>query len=405
MIAAAIALLLAAPSLDVDLALRAETRGSRLVPSSLPAGESTTPSERLAAELTPTVGLTVGSQSWRFQAGYSPRLWDFDLGGGGRTHLDHRLVWRSRAAPAPRWLLSMNGYALKAILDPLADPWTDFAVVQSLQRAQRPQNYQAIRADVGSEVRLGPRSFVTVAAAAGVAGGTDAYSRLALPTQRTAAGSFVIQQSIGARNLIGLTAEGTVTRTYPGQTVISESAFVFSAARYERSFDRFTEGWLAAGASFTREASTVQLTVERVAPGGELGLQHRSRSAGPSYRATVRVAPEIDRATGQARNSLGGAATLAWPFPPHWVLTGGANAIRALGPGDVIAGLGFDLALSRSLEGGMSIQAGVRSRWQRDQRTPLGSYFESGFFLAYDWLVRAPPPNPETSRAGAGDTP
>jgi hypothetical protein len=315
--------------------------------------------------------------------------------------VDQQVLLGGEVNPDPSFRLRLLATGVRGTLDPLADPWSDFATSALPAPTPRPQPYESARLVADGAVRFASATTISATGNLVWSGGTTPEARLLLPPQRTVNGTLVLEQGIGARTLVGLHADGTVARTWPAGPD-NETGFAYLSLRVDRSLTRSTRVWISGGAAFVRETSTGRdEPIQNGAPGGELGITHTMRRSGLTSTGSVRLAPEIDRLTGAVRRAVSSTVTLAWSPAPRWTL-------RAEGTGSVTFPereprvVAAELRAQRTFENGVQLEWGARMRRQVDPRFVNGSFSEVGAFLAVDWtLARARPPRRPPTPAGA----
>ncbi|MFO0583918.1 MAG: hypothetical protein U0229_16725 [Anaeromyxobacter sp.] len=391
--AAALALALGAPSLALDLSVRAEARSTRLAPIQA----SLTPETRGAGELTPTAGATLEGHAFRLRSTYAPRLWSPAL--TKNAHLDHRLLMRGDAAPHPDLHLTVVGGLVRSVLDPLADPWTDFSPY-ALPPTSEVQHLLDARVQGDVAVRMGPRTVATLRGFVGRAKGLDAQSLLVLPPQNDRGGSLFVDQNVSARDQLSITAEYRTARTWPVNGAARDASFALGGLRWERRLAPLWRGIGSAGVFWIREGTDGAKPVTGAAPSGELTLVRDPDRSGITVSGGLRFAPEVDRGTGAVRKAFTVTSALGWRLSPDWGLGAGVNASASAPPNDPV--LGFDgvsrriweplavateLRVTRRLENGIDLEGGLRWRWNQDHRTVQGSFREAGAFLGVTWAA------------------
>ncbi|MFT3915013.1 MAG: hypothetical protein QM704_13115 [Anaeromyxobacteraceae bacterium] len=391
--AAALALALGAPSLALDLSVRAEARSTRLSPLL----ESLSPQTRQAGELTPTVGATLEGHAFRLRTTYAPRLWSPEI--SKHANLDHRLLLRGDAAPHPDLHLTLVGGLVRSVLDPLADAWTDFSPY-ALPPTSEVQHILDARAQADVALRFGPRTVATLRGFIGDAKGLDAQSRLVLPPQRDRGLSLFVDQGVTVRDQLSVTTEVRTARTWPVNGPARDADFALAGLRWERRLAPLWRGIASAGVYGIREGTDGEPAVTGLAPSGELTFVRDPDRSGITVSGGLRFAPDIDRVTGAVRKAFTATTAVGWRLGPDWGLGAGLNAAASSPPDEPVLGfdgvsrrvweplaVGTELRVTRRLEDGIDLEGGLRWRWNQDHRSIQGSFREVGAFLGVTWAA------------------
>lgn len=435
MLASALAaLLLGAPAASYDLGLRTEAAQNRLAPRA----DGIEPSHRTSADLTLTTGLALEAPRWHLQLGYAPRLWTPKLDFGDAPNLDHRLSLSSEIRPWPSWAIGLISVATRGVLDPLADPWTDFSTTAELFLDDEPQPFESVGAAANVTFR-GARTLLRFTTTTNLSRGRNATARRSFPLQGTLNGEIDVGYTASARDQFMFSIEASLSRTCPqecpdglltpeppadaepGHPYVSQSVYGLSGLQWEHALSPGLDSMLAGGIAFVSEASRdpARTGVSRTALGAEAGLTHREEGSRLTVQIVARYAPDVDRANGRVRQTCSTHLDLGWLASANWYVRWGVAGSTALDreaevylastgerrrPGDPTA-IGTQLTAARRIDSGLDLLLGLRWRWQRDTRSTQGSFDEAGLFVALDWaLSRARPPQvpPQTGQAQGG---
>jgi hypothetical protein len=363
---------------DVELGVRSEGRTSVLAPADLP-------TETRTAVTAEPHARTVIDASWlRLRTGYSARLWTSDVEAQRSPLVNHTLDARVETRHDRAWRAEATGSATRGSTDPLAELSRTTAVPAQLP-ATAPLRYEELRTGARGDVALDLRTTIAAGGAWFASRGADDEARALLPSQRSVALDASVAHRVTERDTlrVAATAGRTLTSAPEGTRTGTVST---AAATWRRRLTPRLDGWVGAGAALTRED-------EPAAPGeppapprtdllpvAEAGLARGGEDVRVTVELAARIAPFVDRFTGEVRTMADARCGLRWQATERLSVSGSASGGARTDGQTVLAAA--DLRFGWAVRPRLGLEAGVLARRQRERRPDVPSFFEGGVVVA-----------------------
>lgn len=394
--AALMGLALGAPGdLRLELALGLDGQGRSFAPRDGPADRTveTVTAPRATLHLAePDLGIT---------ATYAPRLRTPDLQDRRRELVVlHAGELQASFRPADAWRLAVTARGELGTTDLLTESRQAGATFQTIATTRR-LRYQAARALLDLQGRLGRRTTLTATLGGFVEGGEGSAAETIFPIQRGVSAGVGWAWAASRVDRLGLRVNGAAAWLDRGPA----SGVVTLDTTWRRRLTRELEAWSGVGAAGGFADPRPGPVRRRAYPAAELGVAHTpltpAAPAGPdgrvrpmpAYRITtqavLRFSPVIDRATGAVDPQLEGTLSAAWPVTPRWGLDARAvGAVLRQTPGDTRSGR-LEARTGWIVAPHVRIGGGLYATWQRGSTPAIPSFTETGLFLGIQ--VVAPP--------------
>ena len=373
----AVAALLAAATIDGDVGIGVEGRGTRFTPSG---GAATS---RAAASTTPHAALVLDGPPLRVTTAYGATLWTSDVGAQPSALVNHALDALVELRPDAPWRVSLGASALRGETDPLAAALTAAATGGSSQLASTgPLPYERLRADARAEVQLDVRTTARIASQWNQARVLRGELRALMPPQHGAGLGGELSRRVTERDTLTVAGSGewTETSTAAGLTT---GAFAGMDATWRRYLTPLTEGWLRAGAGIAYTDEPVTRATRDVLPVAGVGLARAAAEGRIGGDLDARLTTLVDRFTGDVRPFVDARCSLRWPFAQRLALAAQASGGRRLDGETVVAAA--DVRLAWNLGAQVALEGGVVWRLQRERRPDLPSFTEGGVFMGLQY--------------------
>jgi hypothetical protein len=378
------ALLAAAP--QADLSLRLESRATRVSPSGAPA------LSREAVTAQPRLDAWLDGEGLRLSGRYQPRIWTSDVANDTSPLVEHTVGAALETRRPSAWQARLGATATRGTTDPLADALsaaTSPATSSTGQLASTtPLAYEALSAAGRASLQLDLRTTVGAGASWGFSRGADAAARTVLPGQRTVGASTDANHLVSLRDTLRLAVDGSWSVTASPLGDLS-AAYATASATWRRRLTALLDGWAGAGASLTRERNPGEAASLRALPAGQAGLGRAADTAHVGFQLAARIVPAFDRVDGRVRSTAEGAGTLAWS--PARAVTLSTTATAAQRTDGQTSFGAWDARATWLVRERLAVELGVVSRWQRDRRPGVASFWESGAIAAVSWGVGTAP--------------
>ncbi|ABC82538.1 hypothetical protein Adeh_2768 [Anaeromyxobacter dehalogenans 2CP-C] len=408
-------LLLGAGELRVDSGVRIEGLARQFSP------EHGRDDRALDGVVAPRAGLDWrAAPELRLWATYVPRLRAPDLTRSVDLVVLHTGVLRAEIRPDPAWRLAARAGGERGTTDLVTESRATGVELQTITTLRR-LRYRAARADVELERLPGRRAQAQRLAGEGllqalhlaihppvlpdlrlafgafVDGGEGAAAEALLPLERGVRAEATAGWSVTRLDRVGFRLAAVGTRIERGMT----SAIATADALWRRRLTRELDGWAGAGAAGVHEDPPGGTASTRAFPSAELGLarlpsagagvEDAEASAGrPSFLSAVatlavlRLAPAVDRATGEANPELEGTLSAGWLATPRWSLSlAGMGAVVRDG-GENTRRWRIEARTSWTPVPTVQLSVGVYGLRQRTPMPDVPSFDEWGAFLALE---------------------
>lgn len=388
-----IAALAQAATLNTELGLRTEGRGTALEATDLGTARRT---QAFVAPLATFTGATSGIL---FAGSYAPRLWSSDLkerrsplvSHAGDLRIDYRDTDRA-------WVLWVAGAGIRSQTDPLADPWQAAAPAAGTQVATaRSLGYQDYRATVGSQLSLSSRTAFEAGAQYYRSQVLNASDGALLPPQQTLSLELALRHLVTERDTLRVNSRSMQVHTTvqeeiapsagaPGRVVAGPSVnseLSSTMATWIRTLAPTRTGWLGAGATLTRTVGGADPDPLSFQPAAEAGIRDASETQPVDYSVITRLWTFVDRFEGRLRPMTSASANLGWRPSSRFTLRATASAGVRLDGATRLASA--DARVMRVLAEGLTLETGIGGSLQEDTRPTLPSYTQGSAFagLAY----------------------
>ncbi len=370
--------LAAGATADVALGVRSEGRTSALAPADLPTETRTA----LSAE--PHAAAVLDAWRLRLGATYAARLWTSDVEAQRSPLVNHTVDARIETRQDRAWRAEATASATRGSTDPLADLSRTTAGAASTAGAAQlpatqPLRYEALRTGARGDLALDLRTTLAAGGTWSASRGADDDARALLPPQRALALDASVAHRVTERDTVR--AAGTAGRTSTDAPEGTRTgAFSTASATWRRRLTPRLDGWLGAGAALTYEDAPPASSRRDLLPVGEAGLARGGEDVRVAVELAARVAPFVDRFTGDVRTMADVRCGVRWRATERLSVAGSASGgARTDGETAVAAA---DLRLSWALRPRLGLEAGVLARWQHERRPELPSFFEGGVVAA-----------------------
>lgn len=353
----------------------------------------------------------------RLGASYAPRLRAPDLTRSLDVVALHSAALRAELRAAPAWRVAARAAGDRGTTDLLTQSRISGAELRTITTTRR-LHYQAARVDLELERLPGRRAFaqqlageglveamhlpvhapvlppLRVTAGAFVDGGDGPAAEALLPLERGVRGEATAGWSLSRLDRAGFRVTALATRLDRGPT----SAVATADALWRRRLTRELDGWAGAGAAGMYVDPRGDVADTRLFPTGELGLSRVPAAAaaeasdgGPTpftsavaTLAVLRLAPAIDRATGEADPQLEGSLSAGWLATPRWSMSLTAAGAVTRDDGEDTRRARLEARTSWTAVSSVQLSLGAYAAWQRTPLPDVPSFDEWGAFLALE---------------------
>jgi hypothetical protein len=360
------------------------------------------PAESRAAdlELVPAVGLEHIRDTVTLTLRYTPRL-RMTLEPGARVQAPNllnvgalELAWRPDTLTTVR-AVQQASYGVNEF-DPLAAPLLG-DVLNGGQQGLDPRPVGPVRRYVSSDTglawsrELSLRSRLSLSGRYQVSGSLDPESRSALPLQHGPSAEARYGYQLSRRDQLETVASANHARFSSDESALG----VAVTQGWRRQLTRTLDGHVAAGAAALRSVSPgAPAAPVRTLPAAEAGLGYTPllQTAPFSARVTARLAPFIDRVSGEAYGRAEADLALGWS-PLTWLqLSTRAAAARSLqgGAGAQSQLASVEASATYQSTPALAVSAGGRGAWDtralEDGQTQRR--FDAGAFVTLTLFTR-----------------
>jgi hypothetical protein len=325
-------------------------------------------------------------EALRLTLAYAPRLWTADLVTGRAPVVDHALEARLDARPPEStWRAEAVARASRSWSDPLADLSRTTAGGAQLPTSD-PYRFEELHASARAETSVSERTSLSVGTAYGASRLAADAGPIGLPPQQAIGAEASLTELASERDRVVATVRAGRTFTgAAGEAAIADAGAASLA--WHRNVSPTLEGWIGGGVALSSWAALPDAPRRLdVAPAGELGLQRSGEEGGATVLVSARVTTLVDRFTGEPTSAVDGSATLEWSIRQGATLAAVGFAGAGLGRQTAVGG--GELRVLLGLRERLTMDAGVRARWQRDDRPVAPSFFETGAFVGLSWASR-----------------
>jgi hypothetical protein len=370
-----VASLVTVASVEGELGVRAGGRTSTIAVTGFD------PDTRVSYSLAPRAAVLLDASRLRLAGAYAPRVWTSDVEEQLSPIVTHELEVRLETRHDRPWSAAASTGVVRGRTDPLADPYRATTTVAGLNQepTTEPLGYEALQASVRGEAAIDLRNRIAAGAAWSVSRATDAESRALLPSQRGIALDVLATHLATERDVLRLGAGARSVDTWlPDGRARSE--LVSASATWRRRLSPAVNGWAGGGAALGREDAPGSEAERSWVPLAEVGVARDAEGRRPGLEVTARLAPFVDRFTGDLSSMAEGSLALRWQVSTDVLLRASASA-GARTDGETALGL-LTASATWTLRERLGVEAGIVARWQHERREEVPSFLEGGVIAA-----------------------
>jgi hypothetical protein len=334
-------------------------------------------------EATPTAALRLRSPTWEASLGYAPRFTLRQVDPRASFEVLHAATlaasWRR-----PRTTLSLQGRGTYGT-ESFASLALQTAPSGSPQLDRLPEttriDYASLRAGATLRHAASRRWLITGSVGYSLGGGTDDASRTVIPFQSGPYGSLGAEAALTRKDRLVSTLQASHARFSSGP----EITVIEASEAWRRTLTRRTESSLRAGVagalhhSFDSGARRAALY-----PVAEATLLHTLPADRLALRASVWIAPVVDRLSGLVDERLQGAVSGTWNVTPRLAVRGQVGAAQSIPwTGDQAIRLALaDVAMSVKVNERLHVDVGTRGALQSPRGASQWIFFATMNFEA-----------------------
>ena len=320
----------------------------------------------LDAEVNPALKLDLRARRWGVTADYSPRFNRNLFGADVQPSIFHQgsLSARFRDRRASLSIQEEAGHGSSSFTVLASDPGAAAGPLFNLGARSRTDTfaYAWSRTGLLGRLAVARRWGLTLALDYSLSGGTDARSRVTMPSQTKLHSGIGAEYALSRRDQLTSTVDAFKSDFYVG----SEDTLLQGSVAWRRTWGRNTASTVTGGAGFSTSRNSV--TGERraeVHPVGAVAVAYTPRGSSLDLGLSVRLSPVIDRLSGRVDGRLDGVAYLTWKPTRALAIEGQVGAARSIlwdNP-DAVALVYQGLTLSFQANDLFKIEGGARGAW------------------------------------------